>query len=84
MVFREIDLVWYWIDICSEPNYSILIKGTASEVLGMDSDTVFRNTVNDRSIVTSENITALLGPLLTLPSKKESTIFNNPKSSYVA
>lgn len=31
----------------------ILIKGTASDVLGMDSETVFRNTVNDRSIVTS-------------------------------
>ena len=79
----ENGLIWYWIDN-SDQNYSILIKGTASEVLGMDSDTVFRNTVNDRSIVTSENITALLGPLLTLPSKKESTIFNNPKNSYVA
>ena len=45
----------YWIDY-SDQNYSILIKGTASEVLGMDSDTVLRNTVNDRSIVTSENI----------------------------
>ena len=31
----------------------ILIKGTASEVAGMVSDTLFRNTVNERSIVTS-------------------------------
>ena len=36
----------------------ILIKGTASEVLGMDSETVLRNTVKDRSIVTSENTNA--------------------------
>jgi hypothetical protein len=31
----------------------VLIKGTASDVLGMDSETVLRNTVNDSSIVTS-------------------------------
>jgi hypothetical protein len=32
----------------------VLIKGTASEVAGMVSDTLFRNTVNERSIVTSK------------------------------
>ena len=32
----------------------LLIRGTASDVAGMDSDTVFRNTVNERRIVTSE------------------------------
>jgi len=31
----------------------VLINGTASEVLGIDSETVFRNTVNERRIVTS-------------------------------
>lgn len=37
----------------------ILIKGTASDVLGMDSETVFRKTVKDRSIVTSATKTKL-------------------------
>ena len=32
----------------------VLIKGTASDVLGIDSETVFRKTVNESSIVTSE------------------------------
>ena len=35
--------------------FCILIKGTASDVAGMDSETVLRNTVNDSSIVTSAN-----------------------------
>jgi hypothetical protein len=30
------------------------MRGTASEVFGMDSDTVFKNTVRDSSTVTSE------------------------------
>ena len=33
----------------------LVIKGTASEVAGMDSETVLRNTVKDSSIVTSGN-----------------------------
>ena len=33
----------------------VLISGTASEVAGMDSETVFKNTVSERRIVTSEN-----------------------------
>ena len=32
----------------------ILMRGTASEVLGMESDTWLRNTVNERRTVTSE------------------------------
>jgi len=35
---------------------NVLINGTASEVLGMDSETVFKNTVKDRRIVTSVKI----------------------------
>jgi hypothetical protein len=31
----------------------VLIKGTASEVFGIDSETVLRKTVSDRRIVTS-------------------------------
>ena len=31
----------------------ILIRGTASEVLGMNSETAFRNTVRDSKMVTS-------------------------------
>ena len=34
----------------------VLINGTASEVLGMDSETVFKNTVRDSRIVTSVKI----------------------------
>ena len=34
--------------------FHVLIKGTASEVFGIDSETVFRKTVSDRRIVTSE------------------------------
>ena len=34
--------------------YCLLIRGTASDVLGMVSDTVFRNTVRDNNTVTSE------------------------------
>ena len=32
----------------------LLIRGTASDVLGIVSDTVFRNTVRDNNTVTSE------------------------------
>ena len=32
----------------------VLIRGTASEVLGIDSETVFKNTVRDSNTVTSE------------------------------
>ena len=32
----------------------LLIRGTASDVFGMESDTWLRNTVSDRSTVTSE------------------------------
>ena len=35
-------------------DFHVLIKGTASEVFGIDSETVFRKTVSDRRIVTSE------------------------------
>ena len=34
--------------------FNILMSGTASDVLGMDSDTVFKNTVRDSNTVTSE------------------------------
>ena len=34
--------------------FHVLIKGTASEVFGIDSETVFRNTVSESRIVTSE------------------------------
>ena len=37
-------------------NIHVLIKGTASEVFGIDSETVLRKTVSDRRIVTSENV----------------------------
>ena len=35
--------------------FCILIKGTASDVLGKDLETLLRNTVNDSSIVTAAN-----------------------------
>lgn len=38
----------YW------PEKSIPISGTASEVVGIDSATKLRNTVNDNKMVTSE------------------------------
>ena len=34
--------------------FHVLIKGTASEVFGIDSETVFRKTVSESRIVTSE------------------------------
>ena len=37
----------------------ILIRGTASDVLGIDSDTVLRNTVKDNSTVTSKSKSVL-------------------------
>ena len=39
----------------------LLIKGTASEVFGIVSDTVFRNTVRDNNTVTSEISTSDTG-----------------------
>ncbi len=35
------------------PVFLLLMRGTASEVAGIDSDTVFRNTVSESRIVTS-------------------------------
>ena len=40
----------------SKSKLYILIKGTASDVLGMESDTWLRNTVSERRTVTSEII----------------------------
>ena len=50
-VCRSVCLLW---------SSFLLIRGTASDVAGMDSDTVFRNTVNERRIVTSEKISAVV------------------------
>ena len=36
------------------PKPSLLIRGTASDVAGIDSETVLRNTVSESRIVTSE------------------------------
>lgn len=51
-------------------DFHVLIKGTASEVFGIDSETVFRKTVSDRRIVTSEIFVGFILVIHVIPNSR--------------